>query len=793
MLVSRNLIEQYVNLKKYSDAEIAEKLTFAGIEVEQVIRLASASNLVIGEVVQSTKIADTANLSSCVVRINSEGATLPIVCGAPNVRAGQKVIVAKVGAKLPLLTIKETVIKGHTSKGMICSLNELGVPEHMLSAESKAGIEVLASDAPVGESNVLDYMGLADTLFDIKPLPNRSDVYALYNLARELGALFEEEVNIPAYDITNDFKTLLTLKLETPLTRQFALTEVQGVKVTDSPAWLQTVLLKHGMRPVNNIVDIGNYVMLLTGRPLHMYDVDKLKSTDFVVTANFTQDFVALDEVTYTADIGDQSIVAGGELACLGGVLGAKSTGVTNTSKNIALEVATFDHAAIRRTMSRAGITSEASLRFARGVDESATLLAMNLALHLIKEANKTAKISNTINKVQSTLAKREVIYNKDRINALLGTDFSDALIQATLKRVGITVGKDKVVTVPSYRLDIFTNACLAEEVIRLLGFSHVSTKLPALTASVGHLTSAQTKRNNVRSYLRNSGLYETLTYTLVSEEEAVLLQTLHTNTPLSLQYPMTPVHTCLRTHILPSLLSTARYNVARQNSDFALFELSEITAENYHGEHLALVLVGGKKMQDELSKVAYDFYDVKGYVESILALLNIKENRYRFVANENYTHLHPYQSADLYIGNAKVGVVGALHPTLSKAYDFISTPYVVELDFSALTNVKTSEAKMETISRFPSVSRDLALVVDASVTSESVITGLKRAGGKLVTSIKLFDVFTSALLGENKKSLALSVTLSAADRTLREEEIIEVMDKLINVATTKLGATLRG
>lgn len=794
MFVSRKLLEKYVDLNNLTDEEISNRLTFAGIEVEEYIALNNKpTNLVIGEVLTSEKVVDAKNLSFCTVQINEAGEKLNIICGAPNVKAGQKVVVAKVGATLGDFKIKEALIRGHESNGMICSLSELGVPNFLQSESDKEGITVLSKDAPLGHEEVIRYLNLDDTLFNVKPLPNRSDAYSVINLARELSALFERPFNDHRAEVKRDFKTNLKLNVTASETPMFSLTELKNVQVTESPKWLRDILVKHEMRPINSVVDIANYVMLLTGRPLHMYDLDKVKSKSFIVRDDLKQTFVGLDEEEYTVLPGDQVITVKDEVACLGGVLGSLSSAVTFSSTNIALEVAAFSHAAIRKTSTRLNLMSDASLRFSRGINFYATSDAVNLALTLIKELNENALVSDTVTVTLSEPEERTIIYDPNEINRLLGTKFSDKEIRETLALLNIFVSENSVVKYPSYRLDLFTNADLAEEVIRLKGFSYIDEKLPALRASVGALTPYQAKRRELRYYLRNTGLYEVLTYTLISSDELATFKTLHHHEPLKLLHPMTPIHEYMRTHLLPSLLSAVTYNTSRQNNDFALFEISEITAAKYHAEHLAIALVGSKKMHDELKKEKYDFYDIKGYAESILSLFGIKSERVKYVENSSYAEFHPYQTADIMFQNTKIGVLGMLHPNVLKDQNITSNVLMMELNLSVLLNAKVSQSKMNEIYKYPSVTRDIAIVVPIHLTAEQIIVTLKKSAGKLVQEIVIFDIYQSDLLGQNLKSVALAIKLQASDRTLREEEINEVIAKISETAAAKLGAKLRG
>ena len=369
MLVSLRELKKYVDIEGLSAEEIANKLTFSGVEVEEISTLASGTNLVIGHILSCENHPDSDHLHVLNVDLGSKYGVQQIVCGAPNARKGLKVIVSRVGAKLPGGEIKASVIRGVESNGMCCSLLELGVDSKYLSEYQTKGIEELPEDAPVGEENVLGYLGLDDTVLNLKVLANRPDLLGLYNVAREVGAIFDRKVNIPSFSYKADFNTDLVVDSKTDLCKQFSGCEIKGIKIKPSPKWMSDFLMSEGVRSINNIVDIGNYVMLLTGQPLHMYDADKLDKNSLIVKSDYVGDFVALDEKTYSIKENDLVITCNDKPMCLGGVMGSLECAVDENSKRIIIESASFDGATIRRTSNRLGLASESSSRFVKGTN----------------------------------------------------------------------------------------------------------------------------------------------------------------------------------------------------------------------------------------------------------------------------------------------------------------------------------------------------------------------------------------------------------------------------------------
>ena len=798
MLVSLKNVKQYVNLDGLTAEQIADGLTFAGVEVEEIKRLASGTNLVIGEIKTCVPHPDSDHLHILNVDLGKQYGVEQIVCGAPNARAGLKVIVARVGAKLPGGEIKAGVIRGQNSNGMCCSLLELGVESKYLTEYQQAGIEELPEDAPVGEENVLGYLGLDDEVLNLKVLANRPDLLSIFNVAREIGAIFSREVNIPEFEDEADFETELRVSSKTEKCTQVSGKEITGITVKESPKWMKDYLMAMGIRSINNIVDIGNYVMLMTGQPLHMYDADKLKGPSLVARDDYEGDFVALDEKTYKVIPGDIVISNNKKPMCLGGVMGSLECAVDEKTTHIYIESASFDGATIRHTSSRLGLVSESSSRFVKGTNHFQADFVLSYAASLIMDLCDAQEQSDIVTYQEEKYEDKKITSSVERINGRLGTSFSAKEIKEVLERLHFKVimgDKYFVAVVPSWRLDVTCDADLSEEVIRLLGFENVKSTLPCLDTKVGALTMEQQRLKNIRFYLLDKGLDECITYSLISKKEENLFNLLNNEEHYTIINPLTDEREVFRTHILHSLLKVATYNIARQNKNLALFETGHMMSKSSRTAHLAIVLVGKQERRGALETIPYDFYHMKGLVEGIFSMLGLEASRYKIERNKHHLdELHPGKSAEIIFQNQVIGLFGELHPNKIAEYDLgKNSAVVLEMNLDALLSAKISTVKMAPISRFPSVSRDLALVVAKDIAAKDLIKTIKMTGRGLVSEAQVFDVYEGEHIEEGKKSVAISVTYSSDDHTLSDKEIIEMENRIKFELTKQLHAELRG
>lgn len=798
MKVSRNWLSKYVDISLLKSEDIANKLTFAGVEVESVDHLANATNLVIGEIVECVPHKDSDHLHVLKVNLGPAHGIKQIVCGAPNARVGLKVIVALDGAILPGGKISKGVIRGEESNGMCCSLLELGVDAKYLSQYQIDGIEELPNEAHVGDTEVLKYLGLDDVIFDLKLLANRSDLNAITNVAKEIGTLYEKDVQIPmvkSHKLTPDKISVKSLTDKCPM---FYTRVVKNIVVKESPKWLKDLLFASGIRSINNIVDIGNCIMLLTGQPLHMYDLDLLNQKELSISDDFEGDFLALDEAHYKIEKGDIVITSGNEIMCLAGIMGAKKSAVNEASKNIVIEAAYFNGAQIRRTSNRLGLVSESSQRFVKGLNKDQSEYVISLATDLLVDIA-FAKNIGEISFIDTLKHDKRVIeVSTAYINNRLGTSFTKQEIINVLRRDYIDVkdsGSETLLCyIPSSRIDIEQNADISEEVIRILGYQNVKSILPCLDLTLGSLNDHQKKRRNVRDYLRGQGLFECLTYTLTNQASKDKFNLLFSDEEYKIMNPLTDDHTFIRKAILPSLLEVAKYNLAHQNKDLGLFEVSDITSINHKELHLAVVLVGEYQYQYQLKKFPYDFYFIKGFVEGILDIIGVEKTRYKL---ERYIdkkeELHPGKSAVIRLGKELVAVFGELHPKAIKDFDLgKNSVAILEMNLSPLFELKSSLKKAQEISKFPVVTRDLALVLPKEVTSEEVLSEIRKSDRNLIKNVEVFDVYSGEGIDEGYKSLALSVTYGAEDRTLKEQEIVALETNILLLLERNEKAKLR-
>lgn len=795
MLVSLKEISKYVDISDLTPEEIASRLTFSGIEVEEIKKVADATNLVIGEVISCLPHPDSDHLHVCKVNVGDE--ILDIVCGAPNVRVGLKVIVAKPGAVLcGNKEIKRGEIRGQISNGMLCALNELGVDPKYLRPEQISGIEELDADAEVGNTEVLKFLGLDDVVLDLSLLANRSDCFSLYNVAREIAALFSRKVNIPEEKENGTFDADFIVGSETPKCEEFAIKVIEDIKVKESPKWLKEVLRSQGIKSINNIVDIDNYVMLLTGQPIHMYDLDKLPKHELIVKDDVEGEVIALDDNKYLLQKGDLVVTSKNVPVCIAGVMGLKNVEVTKDTKNVVIEIANFNHASVRKTVTRLGLMSDSSQRFIKGINPSQANFVENLAARLIKEILNSKKESKTL--MYDTLNHDPKLVNcsVSYINNRLGTDFSKELIVDTLTKLHFKVNmvdEDKMlVEVPSYRIDVDGKADLSEEVIRYNGFDSVKNELPYMETTVGGLKPNEKKERVIENYLLNNGFDEILSYVLVNEKDDNLFNYFNKDNGYVIKNPLTEEHKFVRKNLLTSCLRNIEYNLNHDNEDFKVFEISPVQTKKVLESHLVLGFVGKIYEQDSLIGRDVNFFDAKGVLENILKMFNIMPSRVRIDKLEENEEFHPGRSAKVLLDGKLLAVLGELHPLIKKEFSLKNEHVVVmEINLSVLFNTKTAQVKFNEFSRFPSVRRDYAFVIKEDIKFQDLVKEIKKASS-LIKDIKIFDIYKGINILPNHKSIAIAVFLSKLDATLKDEEINTVDKKIRDIISLKFNGEIR-
>ncbi len=732
---------------------------------------------------------DSDHLHVCKVDVGKE--VLNIVCGAPNVAKGQKVIVALNGAELPGgVKIKKGMIRGQESNGMICSLSEIGIESKFQSEEDKTGIHVLGNDAKPGEDPI-KYMGLDDEVIDFDLTANRGDLLSILGMAYEIGAIYDKKVkdiDLSHKEDDEDINKTFSLDIKTDNCKIFLAKRALNVEIKESPDFIKNRLLASGIRPINNVVDISNYVMLETGQPLHFYDADSLNGKIEVRMAEDDEKLTTLDDIERTLTHDDIVISDGKRAIGLAGVMGGLDTEIEDTTKNVIIEAAIFDSVKVRLT-SKKIVRSEASNRFEKGLDSNRTYIAIERACTLLeKYANATiSKGTCVYDKTEKEDKKIDITLEK--INNLLGSNISLDEVVNIFRRLGFKVeakGNNITVLVPRRRIDIDIQEDLIEEVGRIYGVNHIEGKLPVVPTTPGNYDK---NLRNLRNKVIALGLNETLSYILVNEKEALKF-TKDNFEPIKLLDPMSEDRNTLRYSMIPSLFKIYEYNIAHGNKEVSIFEIGKgfyKHGEEY-GEDLKLcILMSGDFYIGINNKKQVDFYILKGIVEEMLDSLGY-ENRYSFVKPKDIPdEFHPGQTADIIVNGKKYGVMGLLHPEVSE-----NKVFVCEINLSKLLELKTGKMKYKEISKFPNIKKDLSIVVDKNIESLDIAKLIKKTGGSNLTNVEVFDVYEGKGIEEGKRSLAFSLTFGSQDKTLTDDEINPVIEKIIAMTEKEFKAELR-
>lgn len=776
MKLSTNFLKDYVDI----DVDLhtlAEDMTKVGNEYDSAQPLINANGLVIGEVMECTMHPDSDHLHLCKVNIGDR--VLQIVCGAPNVRKGLKVIVALPGAELPEKTIKKGMIRGQESNGMLCSIAELGLESKFLKPEDKDGIHELPSDAPVGEDPI-KYMQMDDGVIDFDLTANRGDLLSILGMAYEIGAIYDKKVKDVDLshghtdkNVNDDFK----LKIDTDNCTMFLAKEVRNVKIKESPTFIKNRLIASGIRPINNVVDISNYVMLELGQPLHFYDYDKLHGMIEVRMAKEGEKLTTLDDIERTLTPDDIVISDGKESIGLAGVMGGLDTEITENTKNVIIEAAIFNSVRVRKTAQKI-VRSEASNRFEKGLDPNRTYMAAERAAKLLEKYADGEILDGTVeyNKEDMSDKKIEITYQK--VNDVLGTTIAPKDVIDVFRRLGFTYtedGKTVTVSVPRRRLDISIKEDLVEEVGRIYGVDNIESKVPVTPIRMG---SYDKTTREIRNKMVDLGLNETLSYVLVNEKDAKNYTNDDSIEAIKILTPLTEERTTLRCSIITSLYKIYEYNVSHYNKDVSIFEIGKSfykKGDTYNEENKIACLMTGEYYYGINNSKKVDFYIIKGIAEELLDFLGYG-GRYSFVVKDNMPEqLHPGQSAMISVNNDIVGLIGKVHPEITK-----EDVFVMEINLDKLLAKKTGKMKYKEISKYPTVKKDISILVDTDITSNEIAVAIKKSAGSLLLNTEVFDVYTGKGIEEGKKSLAYSLTFGTNDRTLTDEEINKVLEKII-------------
>ena len=782
-------LNDYVDIKDVSAKDFAHALTMSGSKVEGVENAGDEiKNVVVGKLLEVTKHQNSDHLNICQVDIGD--GVVQIVTGAQNIKTGDYVPVAKHNSYLPGgVHITKGKLRGEPSNGMLCSYEELGLSKEDVPYAADDGILIFPEPIAPG-TDIKDVFGLDEDVVEFEITSNRPDCFSVIGLARETAVTFGRpyEIKTPVVKGSggnvNDIAKV-TVKSDDCL--RYAARVIKNVKIAESPKWLKDRLHLSGIRSINNIVDITNYVLLEYGQPMHAFNLEDLEDGEIVVRkAEDNEKITTLDGEERQLDSSMLVICDKHKPVCVAGVMGGENSEVRETSDAILFECATFDGPCVRLAAKKLVLRTEASSRYEKGLDVNNVIPALNRACELVEMLGAGEVVDGTIDVVNCEYKPTKIELRPDKINAFLGTDISRDEMVKILTSLEFKIDGDTI-TVPSFRPDVLREADVAEEVARIYGYNNIkSTPLRGETTRVIKPAN-QVVEEIVHNCLVAHGLYETLTFSFIGPK---LIEQINTNDEklkkaVVIKNPLGEDTSIMRTTLIPSVMSTLALNHARRNDSAKIYELANV-----------YIPVEGEKLPDEHKNITIgmyggcDFYDMKGIVEELLDALKIKDADYA-PETENTT-FHPGRCANLVKDGKKIGVFGEVHPTVSKNFGMDTRVYICELDLNTLISFYSDSVKYKQLPKYPAVSRDIAMLIDDNINVSKIEKIIKKNAGNILEGYTLFDVYKGSQIPEGKKSVAYSVTFRADDRTLTDDEISAVFDKILAGLKEQLGAELR-
>lgn len=795
MIVSYNWLKELVKLNVPAE-KLAEEMSLYSVEVESFSKLIKATNLVVGYVKEKAKHENSDHLNVC--QVNFGDYDLQIVCGAPNVEKGQHVIVALPGAVLPGGTIKKSTIRGVESNGMICSLQELGLESKYVPEKYAHGIYVLGDDAVPG-TPALEYLGLDDYVIELGLTPNRMDLLSMKGVAKDVKAMYRTEelpIECNLHEVNEKTSDEISVELLTSNCYSYYARVIKGVKIKESPNFIKARLIASGIRPINNVVDITNYILMLFGQPLHSFDQDKLGNKIVVRRAYDGEKTITLDNIERTLTKSDIVITDGEKPVCIAGVMGSSNTEVTENTKNVVLESAVFRPLSIRKTSSRLALRSEASVRYERGVDLNQSLEAINYACYLLEKYADGKVLEGYVHEGMNYLPNKEFTIDEKYIQDYLGIEIPLVTMNEICRALSFETkieGNQLLVSVPNRRMDISIKQDLVEEIARIYGYDKLNETLPVMNIS-GGLTEVQKARRVARHTLVDLGMNECVTYSLISHkrQNEFSIMSDETQQSIELLHPMSEDHSVLRKTLLSSLIDVVKYNQARKITDNAFFEIGKKyyqVGEQTYEETLLSGIINGNipntlwKSQSE--KV--DFYYLKGILDVLFRKLRV--NVEYLTLEKAVDELHPKRSAQIMYNGKLIGFIGEIHPKYAKDNDLVES-YVFELSLDLLTDTKPEVEHFKVVSKVPSVERDLALVMDVKQSIGEVLEAIRKSD-KMISNVKIFDLYIGDKIPENKKSVAVRITIES-EETLTDEVIASKIKRILKSLEYRYNIVLR-
>ncbi len=813
MKITWQWLNEYIDLSDLTPQQVAKDLTNAGIPVEWMEQVSpEVQGVLVGYVTAIAKHPEADRLRVCTVDVGYDE-QLQIVCGAQNVDAGQKVPVAVHGSMLPGGKIKKAKLRGVESNGMICSAGELGLDVKMLPKEQTQGIFVLPSDASIGES-IGAYLGLDDTVMELELTPNRSDCLSLYGVANEVAAIYGKKVKMPVVDSmqlqpNDQTQQKLFVELATPKCAYYCGQVVSGLALAPSPLWMQMRLLAVGMRPINNLVDITNYVMLEWGQPLHAFDYAVIEDQTIIVRQALEDEaIITLDDQPRVVQPETIMITDRHKNLGLAGVMGGQNSEVTTNTTSVVIESAIFDPIATRKTAKALNLRSEASSRFEKGIDPAVTEVALSRAASLMI-AYAHGQIASEVVRVvakEGLMTPTSITVHVSHVARLLGFTIEQAEMLTLCARLGFAVkvmDDEKIeVSVPTRRPDITREADMIEEFARLVGYDKIPTTTMKGALTAGGLTKKQKIERNLRDYLIDLGLHEVWTYSLTKPDVMAPLGYAEDH-PLrqfgTLLNPLSEDRIALRTHMLPSLLEVAMYNRNRNQESIRLFEFGTVFLPKslpmveQPGEQYRLTgILSGTiaPTHPHHKERMVDFYDVAGLVQAVFVKLGFEPKEW-IVTKSEEPFYHPHQCAKMTIEGNEIAHFGRINKQVVEKYDLADT-YYFELDLERIIQIVKDRLRVKELPKHPSADRDLAFVVERDLPVSSLLALTSKEAGEHLESVTVFDVYTGEKVAHEQKSVALHFVFRAVDHTLSEREIQDAIDRIMSAVTTTFGATLR-
>ncbi|MDD2481916.1 MAG: phenylalanine--tRNA ligase subunit beta [Lutispora sp.] len=796
MLVPIKWLKDYIDIDM-DIKEFADGMTMSGSMVEAVEEIGqNIDKVVVGKILEISTHPDADKLLVAKVDVGSE--VVQIITGATNIRENDYVPVALHGANLPNGTkIKKGKLRGLESNGMLCSPDELGLDAESLpnGADMVDGIYILEHEYPLGK-DIKEVLGLDDKIIEFEITNNRPDCLSILGIAREAAATFGLKMKYPSMEVlgkSGDVSNYISVEVkDEDLCPRFAVRVIKNVKIDNSPPWMQERLIKAGVRPINNIVDITNYVMLETGQPMHAYNLDMLEDKKIIVRrAEKDEKIVTLDEAERNLDDSVLVIADGKKAIGIAGIMGGYNSEIEEDTKIIAFECANFDSVNVRLSSKKLGLRTEASSKYEKGLDAEIVSTAMNRACHLIEMLDAGEVVGGMIDIYPIKKEKRFLTLMPDRVKWLLGVDIPAYRIKEMLQSLEfeVTVEEGLKVGIPSYRDDVTMEADLIEEIARLYGYDNIPSKLMDTTFTQGGKDAKQKIRDIVRINMEAQGLYEAYTYSFVSPSVFNQINLKAENSlrkAIKIINPLGEDQSIMRTTIIPNMLEVISRNYNRKIGEGWFYELSKV----YLAEELPLRDLAYER--DTLAIGVYgnaDFYDLKGIIENLLSVLNI--NKYR-VLPSNHESFHPGRTAELLINNKRIGYLGEIHPDVLDNYDIPTRVYIAELDFEEIFIQTDLAIQYKPLPKYPSIERDIAVVVAEEITAGQVEEIIRNKGGKLVSEVNLFDIYQGSQIEEGYKSMAYSIVYRSDEKTLNEKDIAKIHNKILNSLASQVGATLR-